>query len=132
MGTSINSSFCKNFNNCWISEYFCALFVFGLHLSDFHSITMPPHCAFAQAKHLLFQNSKITTKEFIEVPMSKKIVFFCAKKSNISKFCVFLRRISTQKKCSNKTFVYLRQPSRTLFVLCLFVQKGIINTLLTI
>ncbi len=49
-------------------EYFCALFVFGLHLSDFHSITMPPHCAFAQAKHLLAQNSKITTKEFTEIP----------------------------------------------------------------
>ena len=76
-GTSINSPFCKNFNNCWIPEHFCALFVFGLHLSDFHSITMPPHCAFVQAKHLLFQNSKITTKQFIEIPFVFSMQFWC-------------------------------------------------------
>ena len=69
-GTSINSPFCKNFNNYWTPEHFCALFVFGLHLFDFHSITMPPHCAFVQTKHLLAQNSKIITKEFIEIPLS--------------------------------------------------------------
>ena len=50
---------------------FVVLFVFGLHLFDFHSITMPPHCAFVQAKHLLAQKSKITTKEFIEIPAKK-------------------------------------------------------------
>jgi len=44
---------------------------------------MPPHCAFVQAKHLLVQNPKIITKEFIEIPLTNgtadegAAVFFC-------------------------------------------------------
>ncbi len=54
--------------------------------------------------------------------MSKKIVFFFAKKSNISKLlCTFAAYFNAKRKCSEKTFVYLRQPSRTLFVLCLSI-----------
>jgi len=41
---------------------------------------MPPHCAFAQAKHLLAQNSKITTKEFIEIPINKCLKVDLSKK----------------------------------------------------
>ena len=43
---------------------------------------MPPHCAFVQAKHLLVQNSKIATRQFIEIPIGfrHKDSIFCKNK----------------------------------------------------
>ena len=43
---------------------------------------MPPHCAFVQTKHLLVQNSKIATRQFIEIPIGfrHKDSIFCKNK----------------------------------------------------